>query len=306
MKIVITGATGFVGQRLVPALADRDHQLVLLVRDRDRHQPLFQDLTGKTSIEWIQYVPKESGDWQKAIFGCDAVIHLAGEPLAAGRWTPERKAEILASRSVGTEKLVEAIAQAYPRPQVLMSTSAIGYYGTSETETFREESDPGQDFLGKVCQAWEGAAQPVTDLGVRLVILRFGIVLGLGGAIAQMLPAFKLYAGGPIGSGRQWFSWIHQDDLVALICYVLDHPEFQGVYNATAPNPVSMGAFCQALAEVLHRPSWLPVPDFILTLLLGEAAQVVLQGQRVLPQRTLASGFEFQYNTIKAALEDIL
>ncbi|MDG2992119.1 TIGR01777 family oxidoreductase [Candidatus Synechococcus calcipolaris G9] len=306
MKILITGATGFVGQRLVPTLADQNHQLVLLVRDPDRHQQLFQDLAHKTTIEWVQYGPKESGDWQNAVSGCDAVIHLAGEPLAAGRWTSERKAEILASRSIGTEKLVEAIAQANPRPQVLISTSAIGYYGTSETETFQEESGPGQDFLGKVCQAWEGAAQPVTDLGVRLVILRFGIVLGLGGAIGQMLPAFKLYAGGPIGSGRQWFSWIHQDDLVALICYALEHPDFIGVYNATAPNPVSMGTFCQTLAEVLDRPSWLPVPDFILTLLLGEAAQVVLQGQRVLPQRTLASGFEFQYPTVKTALEDIL
>lgn len=306
MKILITGATGFIGQRLVSTLMAQGHQLVLLARNPDRHQNLFQPSDSKVTIEWVQYQPKESGDWQQTLSGCDAVIHLAGEPLAAGRWTPARKAEILASRSIGTEKLVEAIAQANPRPQVLISTSAIGYYGTSETVTFNESSDPGQDFLAKVCQAWETAAQPVTDLGVRLVILRFGIVLGLGGAIGQMLPAFKLYAGGPIGSGRQWFSWIHQDDLVRLINYALEHPDMAGVYNATAPNPVTMATFCETLAQVLERPSWLPVPDFILTLLLGEAAQVVLQGQQVLPERTLTTGFEFEYPTAKAALEDIL
>jgi uncharacterized protein (TIGR01777 family) len=234
------------------------------------------------------------------------VVNLAGAPIAESRWTAERKQEISESRKLGTRKIVEAIAQANPKPTVLVNSSAIGYYGSSETATFEESAKPGSDFLAQVCQDWEYEAERVKSAGVRLVILRTGIVLGMGGAIAKMLLPFRMFAGGPIGSGRQWFSWIHRDDLVSLILQALTQTDMAGTYNATAPNPVRMAELCQTLGQVLNRPSWLPVPDFALEALLGDGAQVVLQGQQVLPKRTESSGFKFAYPTVKPALAEIL
>jgi hypothetical protein len=257
-------------------------------------------------LEIVAYTPTESGSWQRAIAGCDAVVHLAGEPIAESRWTPERKQEILNSRQLSTQKIVEAIAQANPKPTVLVNASAIGYYGTSETATFDETSPAGNDFLAEVCQAWEAEAQKVKDAGVRLVILRLGIVLGDGGALAKMTPPFKVFAGGPIGTGRQWFSWIHRDDLVNLILEALSRKDIEGVFNATAPNPVRMTELCQTIGETLNRPSWLPVPSFALEAYLGEGAKVVLEGQQVLPKRTTNYGFKYRYPTVKQALAEIL
>jgi hypothetical protein len=256
-------------------------------------------------VEIVAYTPTESGDWQQAIAGCDGVVNLAGEPISE-RWTPEHKQQILRSRKVGTQKVVEAIAKADPKPSVLINSSAIGYYGTSETTTFDETSPPGSDFLATVCQEWEAEAQKVKDLGVRLVIVRTGIVLGMGGALAKMLPPFKLFAGGPIGTGRQWFSWIHREDLINLILQALTQPNLEGIFNATAPNPVRMAEFCSTMGEVLHRPSWLPVPGFALEALLGDGAKVVLEGQQVLPKRTQSVGFQYQYPAVKQALEEVL
>lgn len=305
MKVAITGATGFVGSRLVERLQDQGHQILVFSRNLERAKRVFP-ASRFPDVEIVSYTPTESGSWQQSISGCDAVVNLAGESIAEGRWTPERKQAIMNSRKLGTQKIVEAIAQANPKPKVLINTSAIGYYGTSETATFDETSPPGKDFLGQVCQAWEAEAEKVKDAGVRLVILRFGIVLGMGGALAKMLPPFQLFAGGPIGSGRQWFAWIHREDLVNLILQALTRPDMAGVFNATAPNPVRMAEFCQVLGEVLHRPSWLPVPDFALEVLLGDGAKVVLEGQQVLPKRTLASGFDYQYPSLKPALKAIL
>jgi hypothetical protein len=299
MKVAITGATGFVGSRLVERLQSQGHQPLILTRNR------ATALRAYPSLEIVSYTPTESGDWQKAIAGCDAVVNLAGEPIAESRWTSEQKQEILNSRKLGTQKIVEAITQANPKPSVLVNASAIGYYGSSETATFDENSPAGNDFLSQVCQAWEAEAQKVKDAGVRLVILRLGIVLGNGGALAKMLPPFKLFAGGPLGSGQQWFSWVHRDDLVNLIIEALTRPDLEGVLNATAPNPVRMSEFCQTLGEVLNRPSWLPVPGFALEALLGEGAMVVLEGQQVLPKRTTSYSFEYQYPTVKQALAEI-
>jgi uncharacterized protein (TIGR01777 family) len=305
MKIIITGATGFVGQRLVPALHQAGHQLTLLVRDRPRAERLFPS-SAFPNLTAIAYDATASGDWQAAVNGQEGVINLAGEPIAE-RWTPQYKKAILTSRQVSTEKLVEAIAKADQKPQVMISGSAIGYYGTSETATFTETSPAGNDFLAEVCQAWEAAAQPVQALGVRLVILRIGIVLGAdGGALGKMLPPFKLFAGGPLGSGDQWFSWIDREDLVRLIDLALLNPTVAGTFNATAPEPVRMKAFCQTLGQVLGRPSWLPVPDLALELLLGEAAKLVLEGQQVLPQAISTTNFTFQYPTLAASLKQIL
>ncbi len=305
MKVAIAGATGFVGSRLVERLHSEGHSVLVLARDSERARRVFP-ASAYPNLEIVAYTPAESGDWQTSIAGCDGVVNLAGVPIAEEKWTAARKQAILDSRKLTTAKLVEAIALANPKPSVLVSTSAIGYYGTSETAEFDETSLAGDDFLAAVCKDWEAAAQPVKDLGTRLAILRFGIVMGMGGALAKMLPPFKLFAGGPIGTGKQWFSWIHRDDVVNLILYTLQNPQIEGVLNATAPNPVRMNEFCETLGAVLQRPSWLPVPAFALEFLLGDGAKVVLEGQKVLPKQTLASGFQYQYPTLKLALEEIL
>ncbi|WP_298921316.1 TIGR01777 family oxidoreductase [uncultured Nostoc sp.] len=305
MKVAITGATGFVGSRLVQRLHGKGHKVVVLARNTAFAQKVFPS-EAFPNLEIVAYTPNASGSWQSVIASCDGVVNLAGEPIAEGRWTPERKQEILNSRKLGTQKLVETIANANPKPTVLVNASAIGYYGTSESATFDETSLSGNDFLAQVCQAWETEARKVKDAGVRLVILRLGIVLGNGGALGKMIPPFKLFAGGPIGSGRQWFSWIHVDDLVNLILQALTKPEIEGVYNATAPNPVRMADLSQTLGRVMNRPSWLPVPAFAIEALLGDGAIVVLEGQQVLPKRTEETGFEYKYPNLQSALTQIL
>ncbi len=306
MKVAITGATGFVGSRLVERLQSEGHSVVVLTRSVEHGRRVFP-AEAFPRVEVVGYSPLESGDWQIGVLsGCDGVVNLAGAPISE-RWSDEHKWAIMDSRKIGTEKLVEALVKADPKPTVWVNASAIGYYGTSETAAFDETSTPIEDdFLSQVCQAWEGAAQPVKDYGTRLVILRFGIVLGMGGAVAKMLTPFRMFAGGPIGSGRQWFSWIHRDDLVNLIVQALQNPQMEGIYNATAPNPVRMDEFCKTLGKVLNRPSWLPVPDFVLETILGDGAQVVLEGQQVLPKRTEASGFSYQYTLVKDALNEIV
>lgn len=305
MKVAITGATGFVGTRLVERLQSVGHHIVVLSRDASKATKIFPKQV-YSNVEIVAYDPYNSGDWQSALSGCEAVVNLAGEPIAEQRWTPEYKQQLLDSRILTTQKLVEAIAQANPKPQVLVNASAIGFYGTSETATFDETSPAGNDFLAEICQKWEAAATEVKSSGTRLVILRLGIVLGLGGALGKMLTPFRMFAGGPIGSGNQWFSWIHRDDLVSLILKALTDSAMQGIYNATAPKPVRMNDLCQVLGAVMKRPSWLPVPGFVLETMLGDGATVVLEGQEVLPKNTLNSGFAYEYQEIQPALQQIL
>ena len=301
MKIAIVGATGFVGSRLVEQLQAQGDEVLILTRNPGKATSRFPQ------AQVIGYNPLTSGAWQKSISGCDAVVNLAGEPIAEKRWTPAQKKIILESRQLGTQKIVEAISQADVQPKVLINASAIGYYGTSETAKYDETSPAGKDFLAEVCTKWEAAAQAVKTSGTRLVILRLGIVLGEnGGALGKMLTPFSAFVGGPIGSGKQWFSWIHRDDVVKLIVSSIINPKIEGVYNATAPNPVTMQDFSQTLGAVMNRPSWLPVPDFALEAMLGEGALVVLQGQQVVPTQTLAEGFKFQYSTLQPALAAIL
>lgn len=305
MKVAIAGATGFVGSPLVERLHSEGHSILVLARDSERARRIFP-ASAYPNLEIVGYSPAESGNWQHSIGGCDGVVNLAGVPIAEERWTAARQQAILDSRKLTTAKLVEAIANANPKPSVLVSASAIGYYGTSETAEFEENSPGGDDFLAAVCKEWESAAEKVKNTGTRLVILRLGIVLGMGGALAKMLPAFRLFAGGPIGTGKQWFSWIHRDDVVNLILYALQNPQVEGVLNATAPHPVRMNELCETLGEVLQRPSWLPVPSFALELLLGDGAKVVLEGQQVLPKRTLLSGFQYEYPQLRSAIEEIV
>jgi uncharacterized protein len=297
MKVAITGATGFVGSKLVEKLLAQGDEVLVLTRNTSMAQAKFP------KAQVMQYRPLESGDWQKSIDGCDAIVNLAGEPIAEKKWTVEQKKTILESRELGTQKIVESIAQATHKPQVLISASAIGYYGVSETASFDEASPAGKDFLAEICQKWEAAATTTT---IRTVVLRLGIVLGNGGALAKMVPAFKMFMGGPIGSGNQWFSWIQVDDVVAMILAALQDASMSGTFNATAPQPVKMKDLCAQLGAVMARPSWMPVPGFVLETMLGEGATVVLEGQQVLPKGLLDRGFSFQYPELTAALRACL
>jgi len=304
MKIAITGATGFIGKELVNRLAI-NHQIVVFTRNVEKAKSVFKPNL-LSNLEFVAYTPKQGGEWQKKVDGCEVVVNLGGAPIAE-RWTPDYKREILESRQLGTRMMVEAISQATNKPKALINASAIGFYGTSETETYTEISPAGNDFLAEVCQTWEDEAQKVTSEGVRLVILRFGIVLGNEGALAKMIPPFKIFAGGPIGTGKQWFSWIHIDDVVKMIETAIASPQLQGTFNATAPYPVTMSQLCETLGDVLKRPSWLPVPSIALELLLGDGAKVVLEGQKVLPQKTQeVMNYDFQYSNLKSALENIV
>ncbi|MEI6328213.1 MAG: TIGR01777 family oxidoreductase [Pseudanabaena sp. ELA645] len=304
MKIVLTGATGFVGVKLVERLQALNHQTIILTRNPKKAANQFPKKFFP-NVEIVGYNPLKLGDWTDAIAGSNAVINLAGEPLAGVRWTDKRKQEIRDSRILTTKILVEAIAKASVKPEVFISGSAIGFYGTSLDKSFDEYSDGGQDFLANVCKDWEAAADGVTDVGVRLVKLRTGIVLGMGGAIAKMLPIFQVGGGGKIGSGKQWFSWIHRDDLVSLILYALNNSQIVGVLNGTAPQPVTNEDFTIAFAKALKRPAFLPVPAAALILLFGESAIVLLDGQRVLPKKAEINKFVFSYPDIDSALEQV-
>jgi len=255
--------------------------------------------------------PMQPGDWMSTLSDCDAVVHLAGENIFARRWNDAFKTLLRDSRVRSTQHVVQALARS-PRtlqgtPKVLVNASAIGYYGPRGDEELTEEAAPGSDALARICIEWEQAARAAEALGVRVALVRIGIVLDRqGGALAKMLTPFRLFAGGPAGSGRQWMSWIHHDDLVGLFLLALDNENATGPLNGTAPNPVTNKEFAQTLGRVLHRPSFLPTPGIALRLGLGEVAQVILEGQRVMPKRALALGYSFRFPTLEPALADVL
>lgn len=302
MRLLLLGCTGFVGRELVPFLLELGHELTVVSR---RPQP-FPALVSER-LACLQLDPAQAASWQhdglqQALAAAEGVVNLAGEPIAEQRWTPAHRRELLASRVDTTRHLVAAMAALPQPPAVLVNASAVGYYGTSTEASYTEVSPAGSDYLAEICQRWEEAAAAV-PAATRLVRLRIGIVLGPdGGALGKMLPVFRLGFGGPVGSGRQWMSWIHRHDLCRLIATALEDGAYRGTYNAVAPEPVTMAAFAAALGRQLGRPSLLPVPGPVLQLLLGDGAQVVLEGQRVLPEQLLAQGFRFHYPELSAAL----
>jgi len=298
MKVFITGGTGFVGRSLAPSFIRAGHEVTILSRSGKGAEKL---LAGASFIEGD---PTQKGRWQAAAKNHDVVINLAGASIFT-RWTEETKKIILQSRIMATRNLVEAAEGS--KIQTLFSTSAVGYYGFHGEEVLTEESPPGNDFLAQLAQDWEKEAEKAAARGCRVVITRFGIVLGeKGGALGQMVPLFKKYLGGPMGSGKQWFSWIHIEDLVRAFLFLMDHPEISGPVNFTSPNPVQNKTLANALGRVMHRPAFFSAPGFTLRLFLGEFGSVLLAGQRVIPQKLLKSGFQFRYPDIDQALEQII
>ena len=294
MKIVISGATGFIGRKLVGRLANSGHTCTALVRDVSKAKPLLPD-----AKQILKFQPGKPGDWQPAVEGADAVINLSGASVAGKRWTLEYKKELWNSRIDTTRALVEAMP--VDGKAVLVNMSAIGYYGECGDEIVTEEHAPGNDFLAKLSVAWEATAKEYSG---RVVLPRTGIVLGDGGALDRMIPPFKFFVGGPIGNGRQWFSWIHQDDVCSLLQWAAENPHVSGPVNASAPNPVTMKEFARTVGRVLHRPSLLPVPGFVLKLMVGEFAESLLKSTRVVPVGTQRLGFEFKYPELEVALQN--
>jgi uncharacterized protein (TIGR01777 family) len=298
VRVAVTGATGRIGTRLVAALRGRSDEVCVLSRDPDRARSAL-------GVEAHAWRPESEPAPAAALAG-RGVVHLAGEDVAQ-RWSAEAKRRVLESRELGTRNLVEGLRAAEPRPGVLVSASAVGFYGPRGGEPVTEDAAPGDDFLARVCAAWEREAEQAEQLGVRVVRVRTGVVLDRGGgALAKMLPFFRLGIGGPVAGGRQYMPWIHVDDLVGVYLAALDGGEWSGPVNATAPDPATNAEFSKALGRALHRPAIAPVPALAIRVLYGEMAGIVVTGQRAVPQRTQALGYRFAHPELDEALRHAL
>ena len=303
-KIVVAGGTGFLGRPLVAALSKRGYDVVVLSRAGGSRQDSASQGTAP-SLRAVEWQPDGStGAWAREIDGAFALINLAGAGLADKRWSSARKEELRSSRVLSTRSLVAAVRSASSRPAVFIQGSAVGFYGFKGDGVFDESFPPGAGFLGEMAVAWEAEARPVESLGVRLVLIRTGVVLARdGGALAKLTLPFKLFVGGPIGDGHQYLSWIHRDDWIAAVLWALEHDAVTGAINASAPGPVTNAEFSRALGRALGRPSWLPVPGLALRVLVGEMAdEALIGGQRVVPARLESMGFTFAYPDINSAM----
>lgn len=303
MRVTVTGASGLIGSRLLKALLERGDEVTVLSRDPQRAQARLGG-----SVRCEGWEPAREAAPAGSLAGREAVVHLAGENIAQ-RWSEQAKRAIRDSRVTGTRNLVDGIERcaASERPRVLVSASAIGYYGAHNDEPIDEEAPPGGDFLAETCAAWEQQAQGAERSGVRVVRMRNGVVLDArGGALAKMLRPFKLGVGGPVGSGRQYIAWVHVEDVVGMMLAALSDESWEGAVNATAPEPVTNRVFSKALGRALHRPALLPVPELALRALYGEMAQIVTTGARVLPARALVLGYRFRHPQLEQALRSAL
>lgn len=301
-RIVMTGATGLIGRKLAVCLMERGDEVILLGRNIES---LRSAVPGAADyLLWSGTM--SDGPWASAIDGAYGVINLAGAPVAS-RWSDEQRKRIHDSRVLGTRNIVNAIARASHKPPVLINGSAVGYYGTSEKELFTERSGAGDDFLAKICLQWEEEAKRAEELGVRVVLLRTGIVLDPdGGALGKLLPTFKLFLGGTLGDGKQWFPWIHRDDELGMILWALDNEKVNGAINGAAPGIVTNREFSDVLGEVLHRPALFPVPEFALKLVFGDGAAALTKGQHVVAERARQLGYRFLHPELREALVDLL
>ncbi len=302
MKVVVTGGSGFIGSTLIPMLIVEGHEVVLLTRSPDSVRSRVDQ---RVKVE--EWDGKTHGAWSSHIESADAVLNFAGESIAGKRWTLAQKQRIIDSRVDATNAIVTAIGRASKKPAVLINASAVGFYGPVESGDVTEEYQRGNTFLSETTDRWEQSARAVQQYGVRLVLLRISVVLGEGGgALEKMLLPFRLFVGGPIGSGRQWFPWVHVDDLVGAVLFALSNKDVSGSVNVAAPQASTMKEFCTALGKTLHRPSWAPVPGFVLNIALGEMSEMLLTGQRVVPRALERFGYKFKFPQLAPALADIL
>ncbi|QAS51860.1 TIGR01777 family oxidoreductase [Halobacillus litoralis] len=299
MKIAITGGTGFVGNHLTSQLKKEGHHVYILTRSPEKHS----DSERVTHVGWL----KEEHKPEEHLPSLHAIVNLAGESLNSGRWTEERKQSILNSRIQATEGVLDLIARLPEKPEVLINASAVGYYGQSKTKSFTEETTkPGNDFLANVVVEWEERASKASEKGIRTAFVRFGLILGEEGALPKMVLPYKLMIGGNLGTGEQWMSWVHIDDVVGLIEFVLHNKNIHGPLNGTAPNPKRNKDFGHTLGEVLNRPHWLTAPSFALKTALGDMSTLLLNGQSVIPKKAITEGYTFKYPDLKPALHAIL
>jgi len=301
MKVFITGGTGFVGTTLTQRLAQEGHEVTVLTRSLKRQS------TGHRGISYAEGDPAQKGAWQERIADQDLAINLAGASIFR-RWSDEAKKLIWDSRIQTTQNLVEALSARKVNETHLLSTSAVGYYGFHQDEVLNESSSFGEGFLPDLSREWESAALKAKDYGVHVTLMRFGVVLGRrGGALQQMIAPFKWWMGSPLGSGNQWFSWIHEQDLVEIFLFLIKKKEISGAVNCTAPNPVTNRELTQTLGAVLGKPTFMPgVPGFVMSAVLGEFGSVLLKGQRVVPKKLLDAGFRFSFPDLRSALQDLL
>jgi len=300
MKVLIFGGAGFIGKNLCAELLSAGYKVCVVSRNPKR---AGLQGSGAVVVEWNS----SAGSFPiELLDDVDLIINLAGESIANRRWTQTTKEKILESRIQTTRAIVNAISQKRVIPKVLINASAIGFYGPRGNEEITESTPAGRDFLAKVCRAWEEEAFKAQASGVRVVAMRIGMVIGNEGALARMKTPFRFYLGGPLGSGDQWMSWIHIKDLTRLIIFASENENINGPVNATAPEPVRMKEFCKVLGQVMGRPSWLPVPGFLLKVILGEMSDMLLNSQRVLPEKILKEGFVFKFPDLKTALKDII
>ncbi|WP_066251565.1 TIGR01777 family oxidoreductase [Neobacillus drentensis] len=300
MKITIAGGTGFVGKALTDHLLKNNHEVIILSRKTI-------DTLPADGIRYVQWQNNSSSPIQE-LEGTDIFINLAGESINSGRWTTQRKEKILNSRLTSVQALLDIMNKLDRKPQALINASAIGIYGTSEEKIFIEKDNHGfsSDFLSQTVSQWENEANKASQLGIRTVLCRFGIILDKQqGALPKIALPYQAFIGGPIGSGRQWMSWIHIEDVIHAISFIIENEKIQGPINFTSPNPVTMSEFGKTLAQVLHRPHWLPVPSFALKLLLGEMSTLVVEGQKVLPEMLLENGYQFIYPDLNMAFRNI-
>lgn len=301
MRVIITGGSGLIGRALSADMAAGGHEIILLSRNPDRVTGLPD---GVRATRWDGH---SAEGWAHLADGAGAIVNLAGESIAAGRWTPERKRRIRDSRVNAGKAVVEAVQAAASKPGVVIQSSGIGYYGPHGDEEITEKERVGSDFLSQVCIDWEASTAPLDEMGLRRPVIRTGVVLSAhGGALPRMLLPFKLFAGGPLGGGRQWFPWIHIADEVGAIRFLIEHPQATGPFNLSAPNPLTNAQFSRVTGHVMGRPAFMPTPGFALRLLFGEMATVLLDGQRAVPQRLLELGFGFQFSEAETALRDVL
>lgn len=300
-KIVVTGATGLIGRELCKELSLRGDELTIFSTNVEKAKILLP--FAKEVVKWNNF----DKDYSSFLEGKDAVIHLAGASVAGKRWTQDYKKEIYDSRINTTRNLVSSIDKCIQKPEVFISASAIGFYGEREDDILTETSSVGKDFLSNVCDDWEKASEPLEMLNVRRAIIRTGIVLSPDdGALKKMLLPFKLFIGGPMGNGKQWFSWIHLADIISLYLFLLDNKDLKGIFNAVSPQPVQMKTFAKTLGKVLHKPSLFPAPKFILKLVMGESASAILASQKVKPEALLKAGYKFKFEDLESALIDLL